>query len=65
MKHKIIPTFIALALIAGAFLIGRNMPSKYDYLDLNKVSETEITGNIVTIYTTTGDYYTFTAQKGE
>lgn len=63
MKHKIIPTFIALALIAGAFLIGR--PSKYDYLDLNKVSETEITGNIVTIYTTTGDYYTFTAQKGE
>ena len=37
MKHKIIPTFIALALIAGAFLIGRNMPSKYDYLDLNQV----------------------------
>lgn len=54
-----------LALIAGAFLIGRNMPSKYDYLDLNKVSETEITGNTVIIYTTTGDYYTFTAQKGE
>lgn len=52
-----------LALIAGAFLIGRNMPSKYDYLDLNKVSETEITGNTVIIYTTTGDYYTFTAQK--
>lgn len=64
MKHKIIPTFIALALIAGAFLIGRNMPSKYDYLD-NKVSETEITGYTVTVYTTTGDYYTFTAQKGE
>lgn len=65
MKHKIIPTFIALALIAGAFLIGRKMPSKYDYIDLNKISETEITGYTVTVYTTTGDYYTFTAQKGE
>lgn len=62
MKHKIIPTFIALALIAGAFLIGRNMPSKYDYLNLNQVTETEINGDTVTIYTDT-DYYEFTISK--
>lgn len=65
MKKKMAYTAIAVVAIATAFLIGRNMPSKYDYLDLNKVSETEITGNTVIIYTTTGDYYTFTAQKGE
>lgn len=60
MKHKIITIALVALAIAGAFLIGRNMPSKYDYLDLNKISETQITDNTVTIYTTTGDYYMFT-----
>ena len=63
MKRKItIITLTALA-IAGAFLLGRNMPSKYNYLDLNKVSETQITDNEIVVYTTTGDYYTL--KKGE
>lgn len=35
MKRKIIYIFITLALILSAFLIGKNMPSKYDYLNLN------------------------------
>lgn len=42
--------------IATAFLIGRNMPSKYDYLNLNQVTETEINGDTVTIYTDTNCY---------
>lgn len=62
MKHKIIPTFIALALIAGAFLLGKNMPSKYNYLNLNQVTETKINGDTVTIYTDT-DCYKFTITK--
>lgn len=60
MKRKIITIALVALAIAGAFLIGRNMPSKYDYLDLNKISETQIIDNTVTIYTTTGDYYMFT-----
>ena len=52
----------AVVAIATAFLIGRNMPSKYDYLNLNQVTETEINGDTVTIYTDT-DYYEFTISK--
>lgn len=63
MKHKIIPTFIALALIAGAFLIGRNMPSKYDYLNLNEITSVRRQDeNNITIYTDT-DCYNFTITK--
>jgi hypothetical protein len=63
MKRKIIYIFITVALILSAFLIGKNMPSKYDYLNLNQVTETEINGDIVTIYTSTGDCYDFTITK--
>nr|DAL62346.1 MAG TPA_asm: Protein of unknown function (DUF3139) [Caudoviricetes sp.] len=38
MKKKIVYVTLALALIAGAFLLGRNMPSKYDYLNLNQIA---------------------------
>ena len=62
MKHKIIPTFIALALIAGAFLIGRNMPNKYDYLNLNEITSVRQDENNITIYTDT-DCYNFTITK--
>mgnify|MGYP000132792760 FL=1 len=62
MKKKITYATIAVVAIATAFLIGRNMPSKYDYLNLNQVTETEINGDTVTIYTDT-DYYEFTISK--
>lgn len=62
MKKKIAYVTLALALIAGAFLIGKNMPSKYNYLNLNQVTETEINGDTVTIYTDT-DCYKFTITK--
>ena len=56
-------TAIAVVAIATAFLICRNMPNKYDYLNLNQVTETEINGDTVTIYTSTGDCYDFTITK--
>lgn len=63
MKKKITYATIAVVAIATAFLIGRNMPSKYDYLNLNQITKTEINGEIVTIYTSTGDCYDFTISK--
>lgn len=56
MKKKITYATITVVAIATAFLIGRNMPSKYDYLNLNQVTETEINGDTVTIYTDTNCY---------
>ena len=57
MKKKIAYTLITLALILSAFLIGKNMPSKYGYLNLNKVtSVTQQNGNSITIYTDTDCY---------
>jgi hypothetical protein len=47
MKKKITYATIAVVAIATAFLIGRNMPSKYDYLNLNQVTETEINGDTI------------------
>lgn len=56
MKRKLILTLTALALIAGAFLIGRNMPNKYKYLNLDTITETEIYGDTIVIYTDTDSY---------
>ena len=57
MKRKItIITLTALALIAGAFLLGRNMPNKYKYLNLDTITETEIYGDTIVIYTDTDSY---------
>nr|DAF71083.1 MAG TPA: hypothetical protein [Caudoviricetes sp.] len=39
------------------------MPSKYNYLNLNQVTETEIDNNTATIYTSTGDCYEFAITK--
>lgn len=63
MKKKIAYILITLALILSAFLIGKNMPDKYDYLNLNQVTETKKYGNNITIYTSTGDCYDFTISK--
>lgn len=62
MKRKIIYILITLALILSAFLIGKNMPSKYSYLNLNKVTSVTQNGNNITIYTDT-DCYDFTIIK--
>lgn len=62
MKRKIIYILITLALILSAFLIGKNMPSKYSYLNLNKVTSVTQNGNNITIYTDT-DCYDFTITK--
>lgn len=62
MKAKIIYIIITLALNMSAFLIGKNIPSKYDYLNLNKVTSVTQNGNSITIYTDT-DCYDFTITK--
>lgn len=62
MKRKIIYILITLALILSAFLIGKNMPSKYSYLNLNKVTSVTQNGNNITIYTDK-DCYDFTITK--
>lgn len=62
MKRKIAYILITLALILSAFLIGKNMPSKYGYLNLNKVTSVTKNGNNITIYTDT-DCYDFTIIK--
>lgn len=64
MKAKITYIIITLALILSAFLIGKNMPNKYNYLNLNKVTSVTVTqnGNNITIYTDT-DCYDFTITK--
>ena len=64
MEAKIIYIIITLALILSAFLIGKNMPSKYSYLNLNKVTSVTQNGNNITIYTDT-DCYDFTITKWE
>lgn len=62
MKRKIIYILITSALILSAFLIGKNIPSKYSYLNLNKVTSVTQNGNSITIYTDT-DCYDFTITK--
>lgn len=62
MKKKITYATIAVVAIATAFLIGRNMPSKYNYLNLNQVTSVTQNGNNITIYTDT-DCYKFTITK--
>lgn len=62
MKKKIAYTLITLALILSAFLIGKNMPSKYDYLNLNQITSVTQNGNNITIYTDS-DCYDFTISK--
>ena len=62
MKKKIAYTLITIALILSAFLIGKNMPSKYGYLNLNKVTSVTQNGNSITVYTDI-DYYNFTITK--
>lgn len=64
MKRKIIILItLALALIAGAFLLGKmQKPNKYDYLNLNQITSVRQNGNNITIYTDT-DCYDFTITK--
>ena len=59
LKLKYIVIIIVVAFLA--FMLGRNTKqvSKYDYLDINSITYTDITGDEVLIYTSTGDEYVF------
>ena len=49
MKRKITYASIILALIVSAFFIGKNVPSKYDYLPLNRIESVTEMGGIALI----------------
>lgn len=57
MKCKIY-ALVTLALIVSAFFMGKNAPSKYDYLPLNRIESVTEMGGIVTI-NANGNEYTF------
>lgn len=66
MKRKIVYVIITLALIVSAFFIGKTQsetPSKYEYLDLNAITDTQIENDEVIVNTSTGDYYSFSIDK--
>lgn len=52
---------IAIIVVFLAFMLGYNTKQvdKYNYLDLNSITYTDITCDEVIIYTSTGDYYSF------
>ena len=60
MKNKIAYILILAVTTATAFLIGEykgKSYSKYDYLNLNEITCTEISGQRITIHTLDGDEY--------
>ncbi len=57
MKAKITYALVT-ALIVSAFFMGKNVPSKYDYLPLNRIESVTEMGGIVTI-NANGNEYTF------
>lgn len=59
MKRKITYASITLALIVSAFFIGRNCPSKYNFMPLNRIESVTETSGVITI-DANGNEYTFT-----
>ena len=59
LKLKYIAIIIIVVFLA--FMLGYNTKQvdKYNYLDLNSITYTDISGDEVIIYTSTGDYYSF------
>ena len=60
MKKKIAYTIILAVAVVTAFSIGERKGktySKYDYLNLNEITCTEISGQRITIRTFDGDEY--------
>lgn len=60
--YKIVYVAITLVLIVSAFFIGKaqsETPSKYEYLDLNAITDTQIKDDEIIVNTSTGDYYSF------
>lgn len=58
MKRKITYALVTWALIVSAFFIGKTVPSKYEYLPLNRIESVTETSGIVTI-DANGNTYTF------
>lgn len=56
MKRKIAYALVTLALIVSAFFIGKNSPSKYDFMPLNRIESVTETSGIITINANGNEY---------
>ena len=56
MKRKITYALVTLALIVSAFFIGKNSPSKYDFMPLNRIESVTETSGIITINANGNEY---------
>ena len=57
MKKKIAYIALTLALTASAFLLGKSMPDKENYLNMETVTDFDATETGLMLYTANGDGY--------
>lgn len=57
MKKKIAYIVLTMALTTSAFLLGKSMPDKENYLNMETVTDFDTTETGLTLYTANGDGY--------
>jgi len=57
MRKKIAYIALTLALTASAFLLGKSMPDKENYLNMETVTDFKATETGLMLYTANGDGY--------
>ena len=57
MKKKITYIALILALTTSAFLLGKSMPDKENYLNMETVTDFKATETGLMLYTSNGDGY--------
>lgn len=63
MKKKITYIVLTLALTTSAFLLGKSMPDKENYLNMQTVTDFKATETGLMLYTSDGDGYYW--ERGE
>ena len=57
MKKKIAYIALTLALTASAFLLGKSMPDKENYINMESITDFKTTETGLMLYTANGDGY--------
>ena len=57
MKKKIAYIVLTMALTMSAFLLGKSMPDKENYLNMETVTDFDATATGLMLYTANGDGY--------
>ena len=57
MKKKIAYIVLTMALTASAFLLGKSMPDKENYINMESVIDFDATETGLMLYTANGDGY--------